>query len=218
MKSSHENFIKAVYHLSPSDTYLVSTSAIAESLSVSKSSSTEVVQELAAAGYIDYHKYQGVRLTKKGKRKALQIIRSHRLWEVFLVDKLGFNWDEVHDLAEELEHIRNGEFIDRLDAFLDHPKRDPHGDPIPTKDGKFSKRPLKQLSELKTGDIGILTRVVDDSEAFLNYLDKLNLRIGDQIEVCEIEAFDQSIYINSNGEEKQITAKAAVLLQLNKTK
>ena len=149
MKSSHENYIKTVYHLSPSETYLVSTSAIAETLGISKSSSTELVQELASEGYIDYHRYQGVRLTSKGKQKALQIIRSHRLWEVFLVDKLGFNWDEVHDLAEELEHIRSDYFIDRLDDFLGNPTEDPHGDPIPSKSGKLSKSSKIKLTELK---------------------------------------------------------------------
>lgn len=214
MKKTHENFIKAIYHLSPSETYLVSTSAIADELEVSKSLSTEVVQDLSASGFVDYHRYQGVRLTKKGRTIALQIIRSHRLWEVFLVDKLGFNWDEVHDLAEELEHIRNDQFIDRLDVFLGSPIRDPHGDPIPTKEGVLPKIKSKPLNEYAIGEKGQLSRVNEDSEAFLRYLDKNQIKIGDQIELCAIEEFDGTLTVQVNGKELQISPKTASLLKL----
>lgn len=216
MKSSHENYIKTVYHLSPSETYLVSTSAIAETLGISKSSSTEIVQELAVAGFIDYHKYQGLRLTSKGKQKALQIIRSHRLWEVFLVDKLGFNWDEVHDLAEELEHIRSDRFIDLLDDFLGNPTEDPHGDPIPSKSGKLLKSSKIKLSDFKVGERGILSRVTDDSDSFLKYLDKYGIQMGTIIEVCSIEPYDNSIEVQINNELKHISEKIAEQLKLIK--
>jgi DtxR family Mn-dependent transcriptional regulator len=218
MKSSHENYIKTVYHLSPSQTYLVSTSAIAESLGISKSSSTELVQELASAGFIDYHRYQGVRLTSKGTQKALQIIRSHRLWEVFLVDKLGFNWDEVHDLAEELEHIRSDYFIDRLDDFLGNPTEDPHGDPIPSKSGKLSKSSKIKLTELKVGERGILRRVTDDSESFLKYLDKYGIQMGVRMEVCSIEDYDRSIEVQINNQTHHLSEKIAEQLKLEKIK
>lgn len=218
MKSSHENYIKTVYHLSPSQTYLVSTSAIAESLGISKSSSTELVQELASAGFIDYHRYQGVRLTSKGTQKALQIIRSHRLWEVFLVDKLGFNWDEVHDLAEELEHIRSDYFIDRLDDFLGNPTEDPHGDPIPSKSGKLSKSSKIKLTELKVGERGILRRVTDDSESFLKYLDKYGIQMGVRMEVCSIEDYDRSIEVQINNQTHHVSEKIAEQLKLEKIK
>ncbi len=218
MKSSHENYIKTVYHLSPSQTYLVSTSAIAESLGISKSSSTELVQELASAGFIDYHRYQGVRLTSKGTQKALQIIRSHRLWEVFLVDKLGFNWDEVHDLAEELEHIRSDYFIDRLDDFLGNPTEDPHGDPIPSKSGKLSKSSKIKLTELKVGEKGILRRVTDDSESFLKYLDKYGIQMGVRMEVCSIEDYDRSIEVQINNQTHHVSEKIAEQLKLEKIK
>ncbi len=218
MKSSHENYIKTVYHLSPSQTYLVSTSAIAESLGISKSSSTELVQELALAGFIDYHRYQGVRLTSKGTQKALQIIRSHRLWEVFLVDKLGFNWDEVHDLAEELEHIRSDYFIDRLDDFLGNPTEDPHGDPIPSKSGKLSKSSKIKLTELKVGERGILRRVTDDSESFLKYLDKYGIQMGVRMEVCSIEDYDRSIEVQINNQTHHVSEKIAEQLKLEKIK
>ncbi len=218
MKSSHENYIKTVYHLSPSQTYLVSTSAIAENLGISKSSSTELVQELASAGFIDYHRYQGVRLTSKGTQKALQIIRSHRLWEVFLVDKLGFNWDEVHDLAEELEHIRSDYFIDRLDDFLGNPTEDPHGDPIPSKSGKLSKSSKIKLTELKVGERGILRRVTDDSESFLKYLDKYGIQMGVRMEVCSIEDYDRSIEVQINNQTHHVSEKIAEQLKLEKIK
>jgi DtxR family Mn-dependent transcriptional regulator len=218
MKSSHENYIKTVYHLSPSQTYLVSTSAIAESLGISKSSSTELVQELASAGFIDYHRYQGVRLTSKGTQKALQIIRSHRLWEVFLVDKLKFNWDEVHDLAEELEHIRSDYFIDRLDDFLGNPTEDPHGDPSPSKSGKLSTSSKIKLTELKVGERGILRRVTDDSESFLKYLDKYGIQMGVRMEVCSIEDYDRSIEVQINNQTHHVSEKIAEQLKLEKIK
>jgi len=214
MKTTHENYLKAIYHLSPSETYLVATSAIAEQLTLSKSSATEVAQELAVEGFVDYHRYQGVRLTAKGKKKALQIIRSHRLWEVFLVEKLGFNWDEVHELAEELEHIRNEKFIDSLEAFLAYPKRDPHGDPIPTKSGKLPLTPLRTLSDMKVGERGVLTQVEVDSEEFLQLLDKKKIAIGALIEVCSIESFDDSISIQLDHRIVHLSNKAASYLKL----
>lgn len=216
MKKSHENYIKAVYHLSPSETYLVSTSSVAETLSISKSFSTEVVQELALEGYIDYHKYQGVRLTSKGRAKALQIIRFHRLWEVFLVEKLHFNWNEVHDLAEELEHIRSEKFIDHLDDFLGNPIEDPHGDPIPSKAGELRKSSYSKLTEFKAGERGILSRVTDDSDSFLKYLDKYGIKMGVQIEVCAIESYDQSIEVQIDNQIHQLSEKVAEQLKLTK--
>jgi DtxR family Mn-dependent transcriptional regulator len=148
---------------------------------------------------IHYERYQGTRLTEKGQALALSIIRKHRLWEVFLVDKLNFNWDEVHDIAEELEHIHSDELINRLEAFLDHPKFDPHGDPIPTREGEINRRNQLPLTELSIGETGMVTGVRDSSKSFLQYLDQLNIELGHRIQVQDIVEFDQSRVVRTEG-------------------
>ena len=153
-------------------------------------------------------KYQGVTLTKKGTQKAIAIIRKHRLWEVFLVEKLNFSWDEVHEIAEELEHIQSEKLIERLDAFLDFPKKDPHGDPIPNKEGVFTTTIQTLLSELKQGDKGICAAVKNTSKEFLVYLNKMNIALGDEIEVLSKEPFDDSMTLLVN--DKQINLSAMV--------
>src|SRR5690606_32835286 len=137
----------------------------------------------------------GVTLTDKGRKTALSIIRKHRLWEVFLVEKLDFNWDEVHEIAEQLEHIHSEKLIDRLDKLLDFPKFDPHGDPIPSKDGKFMERDKILLSEVPVGENGICVGVKDTSSSFLKFLDKNSIALGKRIEVLEREEFDDSLQI-----------------------
>jgi DtxR family transcriptional regulator, Mn-dependent transcriptional regulator len=128
---SEENYLKAIYHLSKEEDESVSTNALAERLETTAASVSDMLKKLAKKELIEYKKYQGVNISEKGKRVALQIIRKHRLWEVFLVEKLSFNWDEVHEIAEQLEHIDSPTLVKRLDEFLGYPKFDPHGDPIP---------------------------------------------------------------------------------------
>ncbi len=216
MTNLQENILKAVFHLTESDTHLVATSAVAQELGVSKSTSTETLQELSKKGMVEYHPYQGVRLTKKGSQTALQIIRIHRLWEVFLVEKLGFNWDEVHELAEELEHIRSEKFIDHLDDFLGNPKEDPHGDPIPSKSGILTKSRKKTLTEFKVGERGKLSQVSDDSDAFLNYIVKYGIQMGSVFEVCAIEAYDGSYDVQIDEIRHQLSRQVAEQLKLIK--
>lgn len=216
MTNLQENILKAVFHLTESEAYLVATSAIAEELGVSKSTSTESLQELSKMGLVEYHRYQGVRLSKEGNHKALQIIRTHRLWEVFLVDKLGFNWDEVHELAEQLEHIRSDKLVDHLDDFLGNPKEDPHGDPIPSKSGELISSKKIKLTAFKAGERGILSRVTDDSDAFLQYLDKYDIRMGVTIEVCSIEDYDNSLEVQIDQKTHQLSEKIAEQLKLIK--
>ena len=128
---SEENYLKAIYHLSKEGTVDVSTNAIAEKIESKASSVTDMIKKLAEKNLVNYVKYQGVTLTNEGRLAAASVIRKHRLWEVFLVDKLNFSWDEVHDVAEQLEHIKSLKLVNELDAFLQYPKHDPHGDPIP---------------------------------------------------------------------------------------
>lgn len=216
MTRSEENYLKAIFHLGGNDTTSVSTNAIAEEMDTKPSSVTDMAKKLAEKGLVDYVKYQGVSLTKKGNRTALSIIRKHRLWEVFLVKKLDFTWDEVHEVAEQLEHIKSEKLIDKLDELLDFPKYDPHGDSIPTKDGQFQEREKQLLSELSIYSKGICVGVKDTSSSFLRFLDKNRIALGDTIEVLEKEDFDDSLCIRIDDREFHISNQIATNLFVKK--
>ncbi len=195
MTQSEENYLKAVYHLASSQMGKVNTNAIAEYMNTKPSSVTDMVKKLSEKGLLNYKKYQGVTLTVQGTKKALSVIRKHRLWETFLVNKLNFSWDEVHDVAEQLEHIESEKLVDQLDSFLGFPKADPHGDPIPDKNGELEEQHTSLLSLLPVNSSSVCVGVRDTSVSFLNYLDKNKIALGDQIRVLEKEAFDDSIHI-----------------------
>jgi DtxR family Mn-dependent transcriptional regulator len=195
MTQSEENYLKAVYHLANSQKGKVNTNAIAEYMNTKPSSVTDMVKKLSEKGLLNYKRYQGVSLTAPGTKKALAVIRKHRLWETFLVDKLNFSWDEVHEVAEQLEHIESEKLIDQLDSFLGFPKADPHGDPIPDKNGELEEQQTRLLSLLPVNSSSICVGVRDTSVSFLNYLDKNKIALGDQIQVLEKEAFDDSIHV-----------------------
>jgi DtxR family Mn-dependent transcriptional regulator len=191
---AEENYLKAIYHLSLNDSN-VSTNQIAAALNTKAASVTDMLKKLADKELINYAKYQGVTLTPAGQKVALHIIRKHRLWEYFLVEKLHFKWDEVHEMAEEMEHISSVELIDRLDKFMDYPKHDPHGDPIPDRDGNIKKYELKPIAALNVNEGGIISGVRDHSPAFLQYLEKQQLTIGKRIKVTEIIDYDHSMIL-----------------------
>ncbi|MCX2575252.1 metal-dependent transcriptional regulator [Pedobacter sandarakinus] len=191
---TEENYLKIIYHLA-AQTNNVQTNAIAEQMQTKPASVTDMIKKLADKGFVDYVKYQGVTLTEKGKNAAIDIVRKHRLWEVFLVDKLNFKWDEVHDVAEELEHIKSKALIERLDEFLGFPKSDPHGDPIPDKNGRFAKTQFTKLIELAIGDTGTITGVSQHSSAFLKHLEKLGLTLGKELTLTDVTDFDGSVEI-----------------------
>ena len=203
---SEEDYLKAVYHLQK-ENKSVSTNAIASYLEMKPSSVSDMLKKLADKKLIYYKKYKGSSLTKKGKLIALSIIRKHRLWETFLVDKLGFGWGHVHNIAEQLEHIDSEELIDKLDVFLQFPKYDPHGDPIPGKDGVIEALNQKLLIELQKSDKGIITGVKKGTPSLLNYLDKEKIKLGDSIKVLEIREFDGSFLILINGEKIMLSEK-----------
>lgn len=198
---TEENYLKAIYKLSVNSKEGVSTNSIAEILQTKAASVTDMLKKLSDKKLINYQKYQGVSLTDKGIKIALNIVRKHRLWEAFLVEKLNFKWDQVHTLAEELEHINSDELIDRLDKFLGYPKFDPHGDPIPDHEGKFANQKAKLLSELPIGKTGVMIGVVDHSPSFLQYLDKLELNLGRSVKILEAFDFDNSLSIIINGKK-----------------
>jgi DtxR family Mn-dependent transcriptional regulator len=209
MTLSEENYLKTIYHITSASGVEVSTNAIAEKMETKASSVTDMLKKLAEKELIDYKKYQGVSLTNKGNLAAKMIVRKHRLWEFFLVDKLQFPWDEVHDIAEQLEHIKSEKLINKLDDFLGNPTEDPHGDPIPDVNGKITKVEKLLLSELKVNQTGICVGVKDSSAEFLKYLNKNKIALGVTIKVNSIEDFDLSLTVNVAGKELLISNKIA---------
>jgi len=204
---AEENYLKSIYHLSNGGLRSVSTNAIAESLKTKPASVSDMIRKLNKKGVIVYEKYKGVNVSGPGKKQALAIIRKHRLWEVFLVEKLNFNWDEVHEIAEQLEHIRSPLLIRRLDEFLGFPEYDPHGDPIPNEDGTVHLKPRTALTKLDIENTGILVSVNDTSDLFLQYLDKLGISIGSRIKILDIHPYDGSREILLNGKNKLSVSK-----------
>jgi len=202
---SEENYLKAIFHLERTYPTGVSTNALADQMGAKASSVTDMMKRLSEKKLVKYKKYQGVKLSEKGKETAIEVIRKHRLWEVFLVDKLDFAWDEVHEVAEQLEHIKSEKLTRELDRFLEYPKKDPHGDPIPDAKGVFVFADKVLLSELNIGESGICVGVKDSSAEFLQYLDKNDIALGKEISVLEKESFDQSMLINLNGRELKIS-------------
>lgn len=209
MTYSEENYIKVIYHLSLVSPKGINTNAIAGMIESKASSVTDMVKKLAEKELVDYQKYQGVTLTLKGLHAAKMIVRKHRLWEVFLVEKLDFTWDEVHDLAEELEHIKSEKLINRLDEFLGFPKEDPHGDPIPDRYGQMIKVEKQLLSEISLNKKVMCLGVKDSSPSFLQYLDKHQISLGSEIEIINKEAFDMSLTIVMGGKKILISNKIA---------
>ncbi len=206
---AEENYLKAIFHLEHQLKSGVPTNAIAERMETKPSSVTDMVQKLADKQMLSYQKYKGTQLTVEGRKIAAGVIRKHRLWEVFLVDKLNFNWDEVHEIAEQLEHIQSSELVGRLDEFLGHPEFDPHGDPIPDKHGNLKLTQKKLLSELKENQHGICVGVKESGTDFLKYLDTKKISIGSEIIVLGIEDFDGSMNIQVEENQFFISKKTA---------
>jgi DtxR family Mn-dependent transcriptional regulator len=209
MTTSEENYLKVIYHLSNLSPKGVNTNAIAAMLDTKASSVTDMLKKLSEKEWIHYQKYQGVSLTDKGKLNAKIIVRKHRLWEVFLVDKLNFSWDEVHEIAEELEHIKSENLINKLDAFLDFPSFDPHGDPIPNADGEIKKINKLLLSETELNKEYQCVGVKDSSSEFLQYLDKQKIALGSKIKVKEKESFDDTLLVQIDSRDLTISNKIA---------
>lgn len=191
-----ENYIKAIYKLqSLNESAGVNTGDLSRHLNNKAASVTDMLKRLSVKKLIQYQKYHGVSLTAKGRKIALAVVRKHRLWEVFLTEKLHFAWDEVHDIAEQMEHIKSEELIKRLDRYLGHPKTDPHGDPIPDHNGLFRVGQSKTLAHYKHKGKFIFTGVTEHSAAFLQYLSSIHLKIGQQIDIIQVNDFDGSIKV-----------------------
>lgn len=203
-----EDYLRAIYRVEEREGK-VPNAALARELGVSAAAVTEMVRKLADSGLLRYKKYQGAALTPEGRTAALATTRRHRLWEVFLIAHLNFEWDQVHALADQLEHITSDELIDRLDAFLGNPTHDPHGDPIPTKDGRIPKRDLVPIAAMEPGGSGTVARVSDEYPELLRYAASLGLAIHTQITVLERIAFDGSVRLSAGGRESVISEKLA---------
>ncbi|MFN5171083.1 MAG: metal-dependent transcriptional regulator [Cyclobacteriaceae bacterium] len=191
---AEENYLKAIYHLSQRD-QAVSTNELAYQLHTKAASVTDMIKRLSLKALVKHEKYYGVTLTRKGTVAALSVVRKHRLWETFLVQKLGFTWDEVHEVAEQLEHIQSARLIEALDEFLGFPSVDPHGDPIPDKSGKLTSVAERSLSEMTPGFNGRIQAVRDSDSQLLKYLDKLGAHPGTPIQLVAIEAYDGSLEV-----------------------
>lgn len=192
LSETEENYLKAIFYICKTENNAASTNAIASRLQTTAASVSDMIKKLADKALLDYEKYKGATLSSEGTKIAVKLIRKHRLWEVFLVDKLGFKWDEVHDVAEQLEHIKSPELVKRLDQFLAFPRFDPHGDPIPNENGEFEKLSLQKLNSFKENDEVVLMGVSDTSVDFLQYLNQLGLSLGLKIKLGKIYAFDLS--------------------------
>jgi len=200
MTRAEENYLKALYHLSDHDRELVSTTELADRLDTKPSSATDMLQKLHEKSLVAYTKYKGAKLSAKGRLKASQIVRKHRLWEVFLVDKLDFGWEEVHEIAEQLEHIKSTELVERLDQFLGCPTTDPHGDPIPDQKGHMVAIQKSLLADQAEDSSAILMGIKDSDAEFLTYLSQKNIKLGSCITVLDKEPFDQSMTIEIDGQ------------------
>ncbi len=207
---TEENYLKAIFKIAERETKAVSTNAIAAELGTTAASVTDMLKRLAEKNFIYYEKYKGVTLSPSGEKEAKLLIRKHRLWETFLVEKLNFGWDEVHDIAEELEHIPSALLIERLEKFLGNPKFDPHGDPIPDANGVFARRNQILLSTLQAQETAVVVGVQEHSPLFLQYLQRLGLTLGVSVTIIEKLPYDESLQIRLDHQsEFWITQKVA---------
>ena len=206
---TEENYLKAILSISLISEDKVSTNEIAEEINTTPASVSDMIKKLEEKKLIRYEKYKGVKLSKKGKSLAISIIRKHRLWETFLVKKLNFEWSEVHEIAEQLEHIKSSELINRLEKFLKYPKFDPHGEPIPSKEGVMPNIKSTSLDQMKKGFKGHVLGVTIDDKLFLDYLTNLNIRIGTKIEIIQKIEFDKSLKIKIENNQNHISFDVA---------
>ena len=204
-----ENYLKTIYHLSQDNTQIVTNKVLSQKMGINPATVTEAVKKLHDLKLVEYEKSYGARLTAHGAISALAIVRRHRIWETYLAKELGFGWDEVHEIAEELEHIRNDKLIKKLSEKLGNPSYDPHGDPIPNEKGQMQKSNFIKLSEGKVGKSYKIMGVSDHSTAFLKHLEKYQLVIGTEVHVKGMEEFDNSLKVICNKNETIITAKVA---------
>lgn len=207
ISQAEENYLKAIFKVCEKDGRSAATNAIAQQMQTSAASVTDMLKRLAEKELIHYERYKGVTLTEAGDKLARNLVRKHRLWEVFLVDKLNFAWDEVHEIAEQLEHIHSAELIGRLDKFLGFPRFDPHGDPIPDASGNFTYRKQVIMAEVEVGATGVVVGVQEHAPNFLQHLDRMGLTLGASVKICERFEFDGSIRLQLDDERDLVVSQ-----------
>ena len=191
---TEENYLKAIFHLLDSENQ-VTVNELSKFLQIKMPSVNSMMKKFADKNWVIYETYKPIKVTELGRKEAAIVVRKHRLTEMFLVEKMGFGWENVHEIAEQLEHVHSEDFFDKMDEILNFPKVDPHGEPIPDKDGIIITQNLKKLSECKVNDMVILTSVTISTDDFLNYLNQRNLALGEEILIKNIEKFDGSMQI-----------------------
>ncbi|MBS1489600.1 MAG: metal-dependent transcriptional regulator [Bacteroidetes bacterium] len=206
---TEENYLKAIYHLSQGEDGSVLTTDLAKAVKTKAASVTDMIRKLASKKLITYKKYYGATLTAKGQAEALMVIRKHRLWETFLVQKLDFAWDEVHEVAEQLEHIHSKRLIEKIDSFLGFPKTDPHGDPIPNGNGKLPIQKTLGCDQLREGQQATITAVKDSSSSLLKLLDKIGAYPGKKIKIIARETYDESLEALLDGHKVFLSREVA---------
>lgn len=201
---TEENYLKAIYNL-VNENDEVSVNDLSRQLNIKMPSVNSMIKKFADKKWVKYESYKPIKLTESGKKEASLIVRKHRLTEMFLVEKMGFGWENVHEIAEQLEHIHSEVFFDKMDEILNYPKVDPHGEPIPDKDGNVIQPDFKKLSKCQENEIVELASVTTSSEEFLSFLNKRNLSLGTEIKVLQREDFDQSMKVFYNDQEENFS-------------
>ena len=216
LSKSEENYLKSIFNLSEFGNKKVSTNSISKILNIEPASVTDMIKKLSKKKLIYHERYKGSSISKSGIKIALQIIRRHRLWEVFLHDKLKFKWDQIHELAEELEHVSSDNLIDSLDKFLKYPKIDPHGDPIPNKLGEIDFVDKISIYDLNINEKGIVSRIINEDDEFFNLLKKLDIEIGTEIKMIDKIEYDDSLEISINNKSVIISKQIASNIKITK--
>jgi DtxR family Mn-dependent transcriptional regulator len=218
MSESTDNYLKTIFSLTNQTGKHVTTTELSEKMNTKASSVTDMLKKLHARGLAQHTRYRGVSLTQEGTKEALDIVRRHRIWEVFLYEKLGFKWNEVHDIAEQLEHVTSTELITRLEAYLNNPKFDPHGDPIPDKTGKMPKSSKSvALYKLKAGEACSIVSVDDSSSALLEHLENLKIGLGSELKIKKVNGFDGSMEVIVKSKTRTLSHQVAASILVNKT-
>lgn len=202
---TEENYLKAIFHLIDNENQ-VTVNELSKFLNIKMPSVNSMMKKFADKNWVIYETYKPIKVTDFGRKEAAIIVRKHRLTEMFLVEKMGFGWENVHEIAEQLEHVHSEDFFDKMDEILNFPKVDPHGEPIPDKEGIIINQNLKKLSECKEGDSVILTSVTISTDDFLNYLNQRTLSLGTEIFVKKVEKYDASMTVNFS-EREEILSK-----------
>lgn len=219
LSNTEENYLKALLKLGSENEGkdAAGINEMAAHLGVKPATATDMFKKLKEKKLVDYKKYGKISLTDSGRDSAVNVVRKHRLWETFLFQKLNFTWDEVHEVAEQLEHIKSQKLVNKLEEFLDYPEFDPHGDPIPKANGKMVPLVKMALADLKPGDTCMVIAVKDTSNLFLKYLERLGINIGTEIKVIEMISFDGSLLVSIQGQEpRNVSIKFAESLLVRK--